>query len=108
MPGKWRGAVLALLALGGCAGPGNLKQLTCPQTCNRDYDVCSESTGAARGGASFFGAGAACQRQLAACLKNCELDAAEAKPAPKDEAKPVIKDQAKPAPKDVAKTPGKP
>ncbi len=80
-------AALAILALAACAGPAGSRQMSCPQSCNRDYDVCSDSAGAGRGGGSFFGVGAACQRQLTACLKSCEVSAAQAKPAAKEPGK---------------------
>ena len=86
MTGKWFGMALAGVVLAGCAGPANMS-MSCSQSCNRDYDVCSDSTGASRDGSSFFGVGAACQRQLSACLKSCELAAVQAQPSAKDGAK---------------------
>ena len=95
--GRRLGAALAILALAACAGPAGSRQMSCPQSCNRDYDVCSDSAGAGRGGGgSFFGAGAACQRQLTACLKSCEVSTAQAKPAAKDPGKAKAGDAPKP------------
>ncbi len=93
MMGKWLGVTLVALGLGlaGCAGPAGGRHSTCPQACNRDYDVCAESASASRGGASFFGSGAVCQREVSACLKNCELTVVQTKPAAKDSAKPAAK-----------------
>ncbi|MEI6559473.1 MAG: hypothetical protein WCO00_13800 [Rhodospirillaceae bacterium] len=81
MTGRWIGAAAMALVLAGCAGPAGGRQRTCAQACNRDYDVCAESAGANRGGASFFGAGAACQRQVTDCLKSCDAVAAQAEAA---------------------------
>ena len=72
--GRWLGGALASLAalgLAGCAGPAGSRHITCHQACERDYDMCADSAGASRGGASFFGVGAACQRELTACFKAC-------------------------------------
>ncbi len=105
MTAKWLGAALALalLALAGCAAPAGGRHLSCSQACNRDYDICADSAGANRGGASFFGVGAACQRQLTACLKNCDLAAVQSKPAA-----PATKNGAKPAPGETPKPPAAP
>ena len=41
--------------------------------------MCTDSTGASRSLAgSYFGAGAACDREMASCLKQCEAAAAAA------------------------------
>ena len=73
---------VVVLALAGCVGadvesgnasPAAAKRAACQTTCNRDYDVCADSAGAQRSGAgSFFGAGAACSRQVAACIQQCK------------------------------------
>ena len=99
MMGRWFGTALLALGLTACAGPGGGRHLTCAQSCDRSYDTCADSAGASRSGASFFGVGAACQRDLTACLKNCEIAAAQAKPAAKDGAKAAPGTTPGPAPK---------
>ena len=84
MTGRWFGMALALLVLAGCAGPAGSRRMSCPQSCDRGYEVCSDSAGAGRGGQSFFGVGAACERELKACLKNCDLAAVQAGPVARD------------------------
>ena len=49
--------------------------------------MCADSAGASRGGTSFFGVGAACQRELTACFKACEAAAVQAEAAKKPAAK---------------------
>ena len=77
----WIVALGVVLALAGCAGPdsgrGELapagaKRAGCERACNRDYDICADSAGAKRGGGSFFGVGAACDRQVSGCLQQCK------------------------------------
>ena len=98
---------LAALLLGGCAGPAGGRHLTCSQACDRTYDNCADSAGANRGGASFFGVGAACQRDLSACHKACDIAAVQAKPATKDGASPAPGAAPKP-PGAAPKPPGMP
>ena len=89
MVGKWWLAGLAALVLSGCADSVSRNHRTCPQTCERNYESCADSTGAGRSGPSFFGVGAACQRELSSCLRRCELNAIETKPATDNKAKPA-------------------
>lgn len=80
---------LAAAMLAACSGPlgpegdpspGAAKRARCDQGCNRDYDRCADSAGARRGsGGSFFGMGAACDRQVKDCLAACKALVAEPK-----------------------------
>jgi len=89
-----RGLVgVILLALAGCAGPfgdegdtspAAAKRAACERSCNRGYDTCADSSGAERRGGSFFGMGAACDRQVRSCLDRCKALTAGPKPEAKD------------------------
>lgn len=88
---------LMVLGLAACSGPtGALgdsspaaaRKAQCERACNRDYDVCSDGAGARRGGSSFYGMGAACDRQVKECLASCKPMVVEPKPAAKQEGKP--------------------
>ena len=78
MRASWLLTALALV-LAGCAGASARGHLGCTPSCNREYDVCSDSAGASRSAAgSYFGAGAACDRELTTCLRECAAAAAQA------------------------------
>ncbi len=65
--------------------PGAAKKVVCEKHCNRDYDVCSESLGARPSGSgAFFGLGAACDREVTACLDRCRIAAATPEHKPVD------------------------
>jgi len=78
---RWWLVGVCLVGLAACAGPlggqgdpspGAAKRAQCERACNRDYDVCADGAGARRGGSSFFGMGAACDRQAKECLAGCK------------------------------------
>ncbi|MEI8394226.1 MAG: hypothetical protein WCF85_05780 [Rhodospirillaceae bacterium] len=87
----------ALLVLSGCAdpigsagdpSPGAAKRAACERSCNRDYDVCSDSGGGGRGGGAFYGPAAACERQTRSCLERCQtITIQQQKPAAKKDSK---------------------
>ncbi|MEI6984613.1 MAG: hypothetical protein WCK65_00645 [Rhodospirillaceae bacterium] len=77
----WLG-LAGLVMLVGCAtpvrtagdpSPAAVGRAACERACSRDYDVCADGAGAGRGGASFFGAGAACRRQVSSCVDHCKV-----------------------------------
>ena len=94
---RWwaRGLIaVALSGLAGCAGPGAgdpspaaAKRAACERSCNRGYDTCSDSAGAERRGSSFFGMGAACDRQVKSCFDRCKALGGDAKPDAKPDGK---------------------
>ncbi len=96
MTGKWLVAVLTALLLSGCSGSGAARHMTCPQTCERNYDSCADSVGANRSGPSFFGAGATCQRELSSCHRRCDLNAVQTKPAAANKPKSTTGETAEP------------